>query len=197
MEEPVWKDLLVSPEELRVGASLSTGQCFNWRPVRFAARSPPPTAGGGGGSGSGDGSGGGGGAEGGPLFEETSTEVAGGQQQQIDVAWVGVLGQWVVAVAETPTTTLYACLNDNNTKRDDPSKNNGNANNKNDDGDPVALALVDYFQLSIELSPLRREWCAADEKRLKVIASCIPGLRVLRQDVSQSVNRNSNETQNP
>ena len=157
-----WYDLGVGPFELRPCASLATGQCFNWRPVQFASTA---------------------------VNEVASNEVA----------WVGVVGSQVLALRETPTTTMFACLADQVRKhwlvcgrlcstalldqmagilvlQDDATSGDNSASTA-----AARAALRDLFQVDTALAPLVASWSSADP-RLKAIAPCLPGLRVLRQE---------------
>jgi N-glycosylase/DNA lyase len=84
-----------------------------------------------------------------------------------DPVWVGVLGRRLLMLRETATDTEYRCLT---------SSGGGH-----DDTDAIGHELRDYFQLSTPLVPLYEEWSAADT-RMKTVASCLPGMRVLRQE---------------
>ena len=209
LPEPHWRDLSVPPTELRITASLATGQCFNWRPIEFAPPSSPPSA---------------------PLAAEAAPS------SSPTPAWVGVLGRRVVALRETPTTTLFACLARGG---DGPSSSSSSsaaaavpdAAWAEAQAAELAAELRDYFQLETPLGPLVAAWAAADP-RLKVliyfksnnqsttavapwtpcllgtdahanwvlisitppslvpapaqvIAGCLPGLRVMRQDPAE------------
>lgn len=81
--------------------------------------------------------------------------------------WIGTLrthfGESVVVVLrETPTTTLFRVLHA-------PSNLD------------VSSFLRDYFQLDQPLASLYKEWSRQD-KRLALIAACIPGVRIINQD---------------
>lgn len=85
--------------------------------------------------------------------------------------WVGVVrdSQSKESIAlllrETPTTTLYRVLT-----KTTPSSSLD-----------VKALLQSYFQLDISLQPLYEQW-SNQCSRLKSIAMCIPGVRVLDQD---------------
>lgn len=70
---------------------------------------------------------------------------------------MGVLGRRVVALRDTPTTTLFACLADG-TPSPVP---------KATAEDEVRRELHDYFQLDVPLPPLYESWSQSD-RRLKV-----------------------------
>lgn len=72
----------------------------------------------------------------------------------------------VVHVRETPTTTLYKVL------YAPPDRLHG---------DRVDAFLRDYFQLHVSLADLYDSWSRACP-RLRTIAQCIPGVRMLQQD---------------
>ena len=166
--EPDWHDLCVSPEELRVTATIATGQCFNWRPVKFRVAQH-------------------GMARSGHVGAMECADVGSGATAG-DIAWVGVLGKRVVAVRDTPTTTLFACLADGNCYVGGEVRGSGDQRGeiegKTADFTSVSELrrdLRDYFQLPWCLTKLYTSWSAHDE-RLRTIAQCLPGLRVLRQD---------------
>jgi N-glycosylase/DNA lyase len=69
----------------------------------------------------------------------------------------------VVAIRETPTTTLYRPLTPIPEDID------------------LRQALCQYFQLQHSLQDLYRQWSQADP-RLAIIAKCIPGVRIIDQD---------------
>jgi N-glycosylase/DNA lyase len=69
----------------------------------------------------------------------------------------------VVAIQETPETTLYRILH-------------GPPDLPYDD------ILKEYFQLGEPLAALYEEWSQQDPKRLQRIAACIPGVRLIDQD---------------
>ena len=82
--------------------------------------------------------------------------------------WIGCLRvspihSMVVVIRETPTTTLYRVLSPL------PASLN------------VQQFLRHYFQLETPLQPLVQRWGQQDS-RLKRIAACIPGVRILNQD---------------
>jgi N-glycosylase/DNA lyase len=140
-------DLNVPPQELRPSATLTTGQCFHWQVVH-----PPSSA---------------------AVVVEHSSE----RKKKIS-AWgthnatefVGTLRlseteSVVVAIHETPTTTLYRPLTET-------------AMNATE----LHQYLRNYFQLDeTPLQPLYKEWSKACP-RLATIAKCIPGLRIIDQD---------------
>jgi N-glycosylase/DNA lyase len=79
--------------------------------------------------------------------------------------WIGTLrfqGESVVLfIRETPTSTLYRPLTPTNLN--------------------VTSLLHDYFQLDESLSALYQEW-STQCPRLKIIAECLPGVRIVNQD---------------
>jgi N-glycosylase/DNA lyase len=82
--------------------------------------------------------------------------------------WVGVLripggDSIVVALQETDHTTMYRIL-------------------YGPDDIDYGQVLYDYFQLDCPLSRLYETWSRQDPKRLKRIAECIPGVRIVDQD---------------
>ena len=133
--ENMWVDMGVPPEELRPSATLTTGQSFSWL-----------------------------------VVEDDETKVAEGEQKTSAWGvhdakeWVGPLGNRVISIRETPTTTLYRVLH-----------------GPTDGADEY---LRDYFQLDTPLAPLYEEWSGRDG-RLGRIASVIPGVRILRQDPTE------------
>lgn len=74
--------------------------------------------------------------------------------------WIGPLGDRVLSIKETSKTTLFRVVHG-------PTEG-------------VNEYLQQYFRLETPLAPLYQEWSKAD-KRLAKIASCIPGVRILRQ----------------
>jgi N-glycosylase/DNA lyase len=91
--------------------------------------------------------------------------------------WVGTLRlrlfdsteSIIIVIRETPTTTLYRSLTTI------PSSNNNN------NEEELRRALLDYFQLETSLPKLYEEW-SLNCPRLAVIAKCIPGVRIIKQD---------------
>ena len=143
-EPLIWHDLCVPPTELRPEASIATGQCFNWRPVRFSRNLRSSS-------------------------DEASSNLS-------SLSWVGVLGQRVVAVRETPMTTEFSCLVDGGCLEEELDPGVGVQRTEE-----LREELLDYFQIGVPLEPLVAQWCESDE-RMATIAPCLPGLRVLRQD---------------
>jgi len=119
-----WHDLNVGPNELRPEFSLTTGQCFNWRPV---------------------------------------VEIKIGEEKILE--WTGVIGNRVISLRQTEFSTLFRCLN----------------TAAGETKEVVRSFLFEYFQLHTSLASLYQEWAAVDE-RTKIVAACIPGVRVVRQD---------------
>ncbi len=75
--------------------------------------------------------------------------------------WVGPLKNRVFSIRETPTTTEFRVLHG-------PTEG-------------AKEHLEQYFRLETKLAPLYDDWSRADT-RLATIATCIPGVRILRQD---------------
>lgn len=154
-----YQDLKVSPAELRPSATLTTGQSFVWQVVKSSTGSAPST----------------------PTLKTTAhidnnhtteatpelpspTVSAWGSHNATE--WIGIIRaapdhSVVVAIRETPTTTLYRPLTKTNCD--------------------LEQVLRKYFQLDISLEELYREWSDADP-RLATIAKCLPGVRILDQD---------------
>ena len=136
-------DLEVPPLELRPSATLTTGQSFVWKAVvdeDAAERAMDVSRG--------------------------SAASAWGSHNATE--WVGVIRvrsdlSIVLAIRETPTTTLFRplsfCPSDLNLKS----------------------MMWQYFQLNDSLVELYDSWSKADA-RLATIARCIPGVRILDQD---------------
>jgi len=84
--------------------------------------------------------------------------------------WIGIVrnqagASFVLVIRERPETTLFKVLYSENgyTEAD------------------VKSFLLDYFQLSVSLNELYKEW--SDQcPRLKAIAQCIPGMRIVDQE---------------
>lgn len=145
-------DLQVPPAELRPSATLTTGQCFHWRVVEQDDDAMPDET----------------------LREATKTSAWGTHDS---TEWVGILRVYdpqidgtddsiVVSIKETPDTTFYRVLHA------PPFTAN----------EHVAQILQSYFQIQTPLEPLYKEWSEADPARLKRIAECIPGVRIIEQD---------------
>jgi N-glycosylase/DNA lyase len=124
-------DLGVPPEELRPSATLTTGQCFHWKAV----------------------------------LQQDMQEHQSAWGSPNATEWVGTIRSpttsVVVAIRETPTTTLYRPLT--KTTCD------------------LQQVLCKYFQLQHSLKDLYQAWSKADS-RLATIAKCIPGVRIVDQD---------------
>ena len=118
-------DLCVSPEELRPSATLTTGQCFHWKVVKNKE-------------------------------DDEEHQSAWGAHNATE--WVGTIrsptSSIVVAIRETPTTTLYRPLTSCSCD--------------------LRELLCNYFQLQYPLNELYKEWSKADG-RMAEIARCIPG----------------------
>jgi N-glycosylase/DNA lyase len=126
-------DLKIPPEELRPSATLTTGQCFHWRAVQ-------------------------------QQQDTEGQKSAWGSHDATE--WVGILRtspeeSVMVAIRETPETTLYRPLTKTNCD--------------------LQQFLHHYFQLQYSLKDLYSTWSEADE-RLFTIAKCIPGVRIVDQD---------------
>lgn len=158
VDDDSFHDLAVSPSEFRPSASLTTGQSFHWTALTL----PSNTA---------------------ASPSSSSSPSAWGSHDATD--WVGTLRitptgpSIVVHVRETPTTTLYKVLS---------SSSSSTCTNKNDTDDDnnepsvdVDAFLREYFQLETSLANLYTTWSRACP-RLKQIAGCIPGVRILQQD---------------
>jgi N-glycosylase/DNA lyase len=143
-------DLNVPPQELRPSATLTTGQCFHWKVVH-----PPSSAG---------------------AVEETNERNK--KKKKKTSAWgthsasefVGTVRlseteSVVLAIQETPTTTLYRPLTETTIN-----------------ATQLHQHMRNYFQLDeTPLKALYQEWSKACS-RLATIAKCIPGLRIIDQD---------------
>ena len=126
-----WVDLEVPAQELRPSATLTNGQCFNWIVVESDSE----------------------------VNLSTPQKSAWGTHDAKE--WIGPLGNRVICIKETPTTTLFRVLHG-----------------------PIEGAkgeLQQYFRLETPLAPLYKEWSTQDA-RLAKIATAIPGVRILRQD---------------
>lgn len=152
-----WVDLQVPPSELRPSASLTTGQCFNWHVIQsdnnddnISIIGTSPTS---------------------PSSSQKLKSSAWGIHNAIE--WVGPIGNSVVSIRETPTTTLYRLIYTSSTITADY-----------DDADESFKNIIqDYFQLStINLTKLYKKWSKCDPNKFAPIAECIPGVRLLRQD---------------
>jgi N-glycosylase/DNA lyase len=145
-------DLEVPPEELRPSATLTTGQSFVWKVVVDDEEEEASVDG----------------------LSSTATPTKASPQQSAwgshdATEWVGILRirsdlSVVMAIKETPTTTLYRPLS-----------------STADDSMDWKQILRCYFQLDHSLPPLYETWSQTDP-RLATIAKCIPGVRILDQD---------------
>jgi N-glycosylase/DNA lyase len=127
-----WIDLDVPPKELRPSATLTNGQCFNWMVVETEEQSPDVISS--------------------PRKSAWGTHDA--------KEWIGPLGDRVLSIKETPTTTLFRVLHG-------PTEG-------------TKEYLQQYFRLETPLAPLYDEWSKSDPRIAKIAAS-IPGVRILRQ----------------
>lgn len=88
--EGEWVDLEMKPEELRPQFTLTMGQCFNWRQKVCCDHYIPPR-----------------------LLSGSFMWLVWGcglGQEGSEDEWVGVVGSTVLAVKQTPDTTLIKCL---------------------------------------------------------------------------------------
>lgn len=130
-----YHDLMVSPHEFRPSATLTTGQCFHWFPVSSPGDASAP---------------------GSAWGRHNATE------------WIGTLrllkgDSVVIAIKETPDTTLYRVL------QGPPHL-------------PYEEILRQYFQLDASLVPLYEAWSRQDPERLARIAKSVRGVRLIEQD---------------
>ena len=132
--ENEWVDLEVSPAELRPSSTLTNGQCFNWMVVDTEEKEEVTAS------------------NGSPRQSAWGTHDA--------TEWIGPLGNRVLSIKETPTTTLFRVIHG-------PL-------------DGTKEHLKQYFRLETRLAPLYKEWSKADPRMAK-IAAAIPGVRILRQ----------------
>lgn len=152
---PAWHRLDVSPDELRVTDTLQNGQCFGWTQI------PEPM-------------GAGSAAAASAVVETTgrsSTKLsvsALSGDDSLKVELVGVVGGMIVGLQDFSDGVCFRWYNA--APKADPSV--------------LKSALIEYFQLGTPLAPLLEEWGRGDS-RLAMIAPCIPGLRVLRQDPTE------------
>ena len=133
--ENKWVDLEVPAVELRPSATLTTGQAFNWMVVETESEATINAK------------------------VSPSSKSAWGVHNAKE--WIGPLGNRVISIRETSTTTLFRVLYG-------PTEG-------------VKEYLHQYFRLETPLAPLYEEWSNQD-KRLARIAKAIPGVRILRQD---------------
>jgi N-glycosylase/DNA lyase len=141
-----FEDLQVPPNELRPSATLTTGQCFHWIALDNTDDDNSSTQ---------------------EEQSETEKKSAWGIHNATD--FIGTIRinrnqSMVIAVRETPTTTLYRPLTSLENDRVD-----------------LHQALRNYFQLDISIATLYKEW-SAQCRRLQTIAKCIPGVRMIDQD---------------
>lgn len=133
-----WIDLEVPPAELRPSATLTTGQCFSWTAVRRDDDDEQD--------------------------DDDQSVSAWGDHDATE--WVGAVGLRVFSIRETPSTTLYRRLLDN-------------------DADDADAALRDHLGLTSSSSSLADDyaaWSAVDPGRFGRVAAAVPGVRILRQD---------------
>jgi len=138
-------DLGVSPRELRPSATLTTGQSFVWKAVVDEDMDQNESVG--------------------TTGRGTSVSAWGSHDA---TEWIGVIRvqadlSIVMAIKETPTTTLFRPLSPYPSDLD------------------LKSLLWEYFQLKYSLIDLYDSWSQADP-RLATIAKCIPGVRILDQD---------------
>eukprot|EP00752_Nemacystus_decipiens_P009391 g8394.t1 len=86
--------------------------------------------------------------------------------------WVGVLDREVIAIRQTPSTTLFRSLGGVKEEDDDDSRAATAS---------LAAKLRSYFFLKVPLAPLYQRWSEGDH-RMAAVAACISGVRVLRQN---------------
>ena len=82
----------------------------------------------------------------------------------VDKVWVGVVGEFPVAIKETPTATYYCDLR---------SQDTGNA--------ALRATLHSYFQVDADYNELYEQWAGGCD-RMKAVTQALRGVRVLRQD---------------
>jgi N-glycosylase/DNA lyase len=104
--------------------------------------------------------------------------------------WIGPIGDRVLSIKETPSTTMYRVLHG---PPEGATEDLRVSNSRivpwliiYDDERSFTTILFHfveqkYFRLETPLKPLYKEWSEADE-RLSKIAAVIPGCRILRQD---------------
>jgi N-glycosylase/DNA lyase len=136
-------DLNVPPHELRPSATLTTGQCFHWQVVQPATLLIQ-------------------------NHDDDNKKVSAwgthNATEFVGTVRLSYTKSVVVAIKETPTTTLYRPLTDTIDAAD------------------LHQHLRNYFQLyTALLQPLYQEWSQACP-RLATIAKCIPGVRIIDQD---------------
>ncbi|CAM9361973.1 unnamed protein product [Pylaiella littoralis] len=87
--------------------------------------------------------------------------------------WVGVLGREVIAIRQTPSTTLFRNLSAFNKDGFGGADSFATA--------ALAATLREYFFLNVPLAPLYRRWSQGD-LRMAAVAASISGVRVVRQN---------------
>ena len=117
-----WTDLNVPPEQLRPDLTLAMGQCFNWKKLSLSANvndAVSPTK------------------DSGPGTPTKEIE-----KDSNESLWIGVIGEWAMAVKQTSNSTHIAVLNDHSLS-----------------STSYAVAMMyDYFQLEEDLEKLYHEW---------------------------------------
>lgn len=160
----MWHRLNVLPSELRVYDTLLNGQAFGWRQLgrQFDTKLKLESAI----------------AEsksrkrkrainGAAVNEDTQTEASKLPAETVksyELELVGVIGDVVVGLKESVSDTYFRCHNK-------PTM----------DPEHMRILLHDYFQLSVNLGSLYKQWSDADSY-LQKISKCIPGIRAIRQD---------------
>jgi N-glycosylase/DNA lyase len=155
-----WIDLDISIQEMNPSNTLTIGQCFNWKKL--------------------------------PVSPDA---IQSGY-------WVGVLNGIPLVVKQGPQTSYVSSLMGfcspsvvavkvkvEDLKQDEHSENPRKKQKKmnfsqktfTDEGAGVKLMMHDYFQTKHSLSLLYKLWSSKCE-RMKVITSCLQGVRVVRQD---------------
>lgn len=96
--------------------------------------------------------------------------------------WIGVLDETPIIIKQTSTATFAANLSQ---QLDRPGKRAKVTPNTNDglgsESDKLQQRLCDYFQLQYSLPDLYNHWSERCP-RMKIVTSCIQGVRVVRQD---------------
>eukprot|EP00903_Cladosiphon_okamuranus_P011070 g10450.t2 len=88
--------------------------------------------------------------------------------------WVGVLDRNVIAIRQTPSTTLFRSLGGIQEEQDDGADSSTATA-------ALAATLRSYFFLEVPLAPLYQRWSEGDH-RMAAVAACISGVRVVRQN---------------
>eukprot|EP00607_Mallomonas_marina_P003197 CAMPEP_0182423144 /NCGR_PEP_ID=MMETSP1167-20130531/9052_1 /TAXON_ID=2988 /ORGANISM="Mallomonas Sp, Strain CCMP3275" /LENGTH=514 /DNA_ID=CAMNT_0024601841 /DNA_START=137 /DNA_END=1681 /DNA_ORIENTATION=+ len=83
--------------------------------------------------------------------------------------WVGVVGQYPVAIVEKGSKSFYAHLVTKNDVYDDSNS------------DVIDLAIKEYFQLSVSTDTLYKHW-SQQCPRMEIVCQSLVGVRVVRQD---------------